>query len=52
MEAKETAGSISIPEWLSVDFNNFKGKVLRLPERSDIKAPINEQMIVELYSRY
>ena len=52
VEAKETAGSISIPEWLSVDFNNFKGKVLRLPERSDIKAPINEQMIVELYSRY
>jgi len=51
LEAKETAGSISIPEWLEVDFKTLKGKVIRIPERADIKAPVNEQMIVELYSK-
>lgn len=50
-EAKETAGSLSIPEWLSSDLANLKGKVLRMPERSDIKAPVNERLIVELYSK-
>jgi len=51
LEAKETAGSISIPEWLEVDFKTLKGKVIRTPERADIKAPVKEQMIVELYSK-
>lgn len=51
VEAGESAGSLSIPEWLEVDFKNFKGKVIRIPERTDIKAPVNEQMIVELYSK-
>ncbi len=37
--------------WLAADINHFKGKVLRLPERDDINFPINEQLIVELYSR-
>ncbi len=39
------------PTWLMVDPNHFKGKILRLPERDDINFPINEQLIVELYSR-
>ena len=39
------------PAWLSVDEDHFKGKVLRLPEREDIDFPVNEQLIVELYSR-
>ena len=51
LEAKETAGSISVPEWLEVDFKSLTGKVIRIPERADIKAPVNEQMIVELYSK-
>ncbi|MDD5659114.1 MAG: 30S ribosomal protein S4 [Actinomycetota bacterium] len=51
IEAKESAGSLSIPEWLEVDFKNFKGKIIRIPERADIKAPVKEQMIVELYSK-
>ncbi|MCX6346729.1 MAG: 30S ribosomal protein S4 [Actinobacteria bacterium] len=51
VEAKESAGSLTIPEWLEVDFKNLKGKVIRIPERADIKAPVNEQMIVELYSK-
>jgi small subunit ribosomal protein S4 len=37
--------------WLQTDFDALEGKVLRLPERSDINAPVNEQLIVELYSR-
>jgi small subunit ribosomal protein S4 len=37
--------------WLQTDFEALEGKVLRLPVRSDINAPVNEQLIVELYSR-
>ena len=51
MEAKESGASLTPPEWLKVDLANLKGQVLRVPERNEIKAPINEQMIVELYSK-
>ncbi len=51
LEAKESAGSLTPPEWLKVDLANLKGQVLRVPEREEIKAPVNEQMIVELYSK-
>jgi small subunit ribosomal protein S4 len=51
LEAKESAGSLTAPEWLKVDLANLKGQILRTPERSEIKAPVNEQMIVELYSK-
>ena len=51
LEAKESGGTISIPQWLESDLESLKGKVLRLPEREDIQAPINEQIIVELYSK-
>jgi len=37
--------------WLAVDAANFKAKVTKLPERSDIQMPIQEQLIVELYSK-
>ncbi len=39
------------PTWLDADREHLKGKVLRVPEREDIHAPVNEQLIVELYSR-
>jgi len=39
------------PSWLEVDSAKMTGKVVRLPLREDIKAPVNEQLIVELYSR-
>ncbi len=39
------------PAWLEVDAANLKGKVTRLPERDDIQMPIQEQLIVELYSK-
>ncbi len=38
-------------EWLTVDGANFKATVKRLPERGDIQMPIQEQLIVELYSK-
>jgi small subunit ribosomal protein S4 len=39
------------PEWLELDRDNFKGKVSALPKRADIATDIDEQLIVELYSK-
>ncbi len=39
------------PDWLEVDSAAMKGAVLRVPERRDIDLPLNEQLIVEYYSR-
>jgi len=41
----------AVPSWLEVNKEKFQGKILRLPERGDISFPVNEQLIVELYSR-
>lgn len=41
----------TVPGWLDADTAHFKGKVTRLPERDDIGYPVNEQLIIELYSR-
>ena len=38
-------------EWLTLDAANLKAEVKKLPERSDIQMPIQEQLIVELYSK-
>ena len=40
-----------IPKWLDVNRDTFEGKVLTLPERDDIDMPIEEHLIVELYSK-
>ncbi|MDP2653851.1 MAG: 30S ribosomal protein S4 [Candidatus Omnitrophota bacterium] len=47
----EASKSRTVPAWLAADPDHFKGKVARLPEREDIGYAINEQLIVELYSR-
>ena len=47
----ETARGRGVPDWLELDAESFKGRVLRQPTREDIKLPIQEQLIVELYSR-
>lgn len=39
------------PEWLELDRANYKGLVKKLPEREDVTVPIEEQLIVEFYSR-
>ncbi len=41
----------SIPDWLALDPANLSGRVLRLPERDELDLSINEQLIVEFYSR-
>jgi small subunit ribosomal protein S4 len=40
-----------VPTWLEVNNDKLTGKIVRMPSREDIKAPVNEQLIVELYSR-
>ena len=41
----------SVAPWLQADHDTLTGKVLRFPERSEISAPVQEQLIVELYSK-
>jgi len=40
-----------VPEWLEIDRENFTGRIKLLPARGDITTPINEKLIVELYSK-
>ena len=49
--AKEFTSHQPSPNWLDVDRDGFKGRVTALPKREDINLPINEQLIVELYSK-
>src|SRR5262249_36532069 len=41
----------TVPAWLQADHDSLTAKVLRLPERNEISAPVQEQLIVELYSK-
>jgi small subunit ribosomal protein S4 len=41
----------AVPPWLQADHDALTAKVLRLPDRSEITAPVQEQLIVELYSK-
>ena len=49
--AKEFASHQPSPAWLEINRDNFSGRVLALPKREDINLPVNEQLIVELYSK-
>jgi small subunit ribosomal protein S4 len=49
--ARDYSGQGAQPQWLTIDRNNMSGKILSLPKREDIKLPVNEQLIVELYSK-
>lgn len=40
-----------LPGWVEVDGANFKGKVLHIPSRDEIQLPVQEQLIVELFSK-
>ncbi len=50
-EIIETAGGRLIPAWLEVDQENLKGTVKALPTREEIDVPVDEMLIVELYSK-
>jgi small subunit ribosomal protein S4 len=48
MEGAQRRG---VPDWLELDQETFSGKIKVFPTRSDITTPINEKLIVELYSK-
>ncbi len=51
MKAQELVGQRAVPAWLQLDSSAYSGKVLRLPERAEMDHFIDEQLIVEYYSR-
>jgi small subunit ribosomal protein S4 len=44
-------GRGGVPQWLQLDADNLRGTVVSLPKREDVQMPIDEQLIVELYSK-
>src|SRR5246500_4399008 len=50
-QGTQYAAANPVPVWLEVNFENMSGRVLSLPGRKDVNLPINEQLIVELYSK-
>ena len=50
-QAVQYASANPVPVWLEVNYENLSGRVLSLPMRKDVNLPINEQLIVELYSK-
>lgn len=50
-EVFEINADLKVPDWLSVDMEKAEGKVLALPTRDDIDYPVEENLIVEFYSR-
>ena len=50
-EIVEVTGGRLVPEWLEADLENLKGTVKELPRREEIDVPVDEMLIVELYSK-
>ena len=50
-EILDMTGSKVVPKWIEVDQENLKGRVVALPSREDIDLPVQEHLIVELYSK-
>lgn len=48
---KRLNSGVKVPEWVELDKKLRKGRILRLPVRADIQTPIEEHLIVELYSK-
>ncbi len=51
LDSLETVARRGIPGWLELDKDNFKGVVKAIPTREDITMPVQEQLVVELYSK-
>jgi len=51
VHALEEVKGRGVPEWLSFDPNAFAGKISSIPTREQINLPVQEQLIVELYSK-
>ena len=50
-QGAQYASQNPVPAWLEANFETFTGRILHLPKRADVNLPINEQLIVELYSK-
>ena len=50
-DSLEAVARRGVPSWLELDQDNFKGKIKSMPDRQEITMPIQEQLIVELYSK-
>ena len=50
-QATQYAASNPLPAWLEMNFETLTGRILSLPQRKDVSLPVNEQLIVELYSK-
>lgn len=50
-EIAESKNALNVPVWLTADIQNLSGSVTRFPNRDEIDIPVDEQAIVELYSR-
>ena len=50
-QGTQYAAQNPVSVWLEANFENMSGRVLSLPKRKDVNLPINEQLIVELYSK-
>ena len=50
-DAKNFAAAQRSVPWIDINRDNLSGKIVALPKREDIQLPVNEQLIVELYSK-
>lgn len=50
-EVLETTAGRMVPAWLEVDHENLRGTIKQMPSRDEIDVPVNEMLIVELYSK-
>ena len=51
LAARDASGHHASPPWIDVDRDNLRAKIMNNPQRQDISLPIQEQLIVELYSK-
>ena len=51
MVRSATELTAAVPPWLQADHDSLTAKILRLPDRGEITTPVQEQLIVELYSK-
>jgi len=49
--AVELSERRGVPTWLELDAQNFSGKILKIPDRGELTIPVNERLVVELYSK-
>lgn len=51
IESLDTVARRGIPQWMELDKDNFRGVFKALPTREELTMPIQEQLVVELYSK-